>query len=163
WKLAGTDANGKPSQVGVSVPLVATGRNCEWTAWLELSSPGGVDLIRTIGYQQRGSFEPVAGKARIEAVWELPPFFVGPTMPDKQGFTFRMLDVRCGVNMGRVDNPGYREGDTEPGVFVMSFAADVSAGSDSRDNPTPVSREPGADPRVIGTATIEPIDNDHDG
>jgi hypothetical protein len=167
WKLVGTDPAGFPARLAVSVPLSASGSNCEAVAWLELNSPGKVSLIRTVGYQQRVAFVPVAGKARIEPVWDLAPFFAnGAARSLAEGFMFRVIDVRCGAQEGWVADRSMRENDNGRGKFYLKFVADLSkrpANTQDVRGSAAASREPDAVPRVISAATVQPLDTDHDG
>jgi hypothetical protein len=150
WRLVDTDKNGKPDRLAISTPVEVAGTNCEWSAWLEINPGTPAGLIRTVGYQQQGSFIPTAGRARIETLWNLAPFYGagGPASAGRQAFVFRMLEARCGSNKARVEDS-------------MSFSADLSAMETTRVAAT--GRVSGVAPRVVGMATLEPLDKDKDG
>jgi len=116
------------------------------------------EVIRTLGYWQSGPFLPLYGKAVIDSLWSLTPFFANGQAPAQQAFVFRLKELRCGDNRGYVVS---NEVDAEPSndVYTMPFSADLNG---LKLTPTTDNTPSGA-PHVAGTVAMEPLDQDGDG
>jgi hypothetical protein len=144
WRISGSD-------IALTVPVSATGAGCRWAAMLELTprETRPNEVIRTLGYWQSGAFLSLYGKAVLDTLWSLAPFFADGEAPAQQAFVFRLKELRCGDNLGYVAS---HEVNVEPGndVYSMPFRADLHG-----LKLTPVTDNPAiATPHVAGTVAM---------
>lgn len=153
WRISGSD-------IALTVPVSAKGTGCRWGAMLELTprETRPNEVIRTLGYWQSGAFVPLYGKAVIDSLWSLTPFFADGQMPAQQAFVFRLKELRCGDNRGYVTS---NEINAKPinDVYTMPFSPDLQG---LKLTPTTDNAAAGT-PHVGGTVAMEPLDQDGDG